>query len=67
MRKLLEAWVGAQRIEARPYQHTWVKSLCVAFFEPIHRFIHIPKRHMTGMRGTDGVTPIANALARTVQ
>src|SRR5271156_5933588 len=46
MRKLLEAWVGAQRIEARPYQHTWVKSFCVAFFEPIHRFVHIPKRHI---------------------
>jgi hypothetical protein len=34
--KALEARVGAERIEARPQQHSRVKPLFVSFFKPIH-------------------------------
>jgi hypothetical protein len=42
--KVLEARVGAKGIEARPQQDARVKSLFVAFFEPIHGLIRISER-----------------------
>src|ERR1700747_239884 len=42
--KVLKARVGAERIEARSQQDSWVKSLFVAFFEPIHGLIRISER-----------------------
>src|SRR6266446_2654051 len=42
--KVFKARVRAERIEARPQQDAWVKSLFVAFFEPIYGLIRIPER-----------------------
>ena len=44
MHKALKSGVGAERIEARSQQNTRIKSLCVAFFKPIHGLIHISER-----------------------
>ena len=41
--KLLESRIGAEGIEARSQEDTRIKSLFIAFFEPIHGLIHIPK------------------------
>jgi hypothetical protein len=41
--KLFEPWIRAERIEARPLQHAWIKSLFVAFPEPIHGLIGFAK------------------------
>ncbi len=42
----LKPLVGAQRIEARPHQDARVKSLFVAFFEPIHGLVRIAERYI---------------------
>ena len=44
VRKVFKARVRTERIEARSQQHTGVKSLIVAFFEPIHGSICVPER-----------------------
>ena len=44
MHKVLEARVGAERIEAWPQQDAGVKSFFVTFFEPIHGLISVPER-----------------------
>jgi hypothetical protein len=41
MHDALEARVRTERIETRPQQDTRVKSFLIAFFEPIHRLVHI--------------------------
>ena len=44
MHKVLKARIGAERVEAGPQQDTPIKSIFVAFFEPIHGLIRIPER-----------------------
>jgi hypothetical protein len=41
---VLEARVGAERIEARPQQDARLKSLLVPLFEPSHDLIRISER-----------------------
>src|ERR1700739_1832114 len=53
--QVFEARVRAERIEAWPQQDARVKSLPVAFFQPIHRLILIPEScidhgNLRGMR-----------------
>ena len=43
VQKVFKARVRAQRIEARPQKDARVKSLFVAFFEPIYSLIRIAK------------------------
>ena len=39
--KLLESRIGAEGIEARTQEDTWIKSFFKAFFEPIHGLVRI--------------------------
>jgi hypothetical protein len=44
--KIFKARVRADRIEASPQQDARVKSLLIAFFEPIHSLIGIPESYI---------------------
>ena len=60
--EILEPRIGAERIETWSQEDARIKSLFIAFFEPSHRLIPIPKS--CGI--TEGVTDLIDALVEPV-